>query len=57
MLKDILKNAGLLIILIGVVFLGLVVFNDSQTNARLGISLLLIVSGLLAHIALNKYLK
>jgi hypothetical protein len=54
MLKDLLKNAGLLIILIGVIFLGIVVITKTQTNLQLGISLGLIIVGLLAHIIIHE---
>lgn len=54
MLKELLKNAGLLIIMIGVIFLGVVVFTGVQTNSMLGLSLGLIVVGLLAHIVIGK---
>mgnify|MGYP001818269832 CR=1 FL=1 len=54
MLRTLLKNAGLLVILIGVIILGVVVFVGSQTNANLALSLVLIVVGLLSHIVINK---
>ena len=54
MLKDLLKNAGLLVILAGVIVLGVVVFTKVQTNAYLSLSLGLIIGGLLAHIVINK---
>ena len=54
MLKDLLKNAGLLVILIGVIILGIVVFTGVQTNAQLSLSLGLIIVGLLGHIVINK---
>jgi hypothetical protein len=54
MLKELLKNAGLLIILIGVIVLGLVVFTGIQTNTLLGLSLGLIIVGLIAHIVIHK---
>ena len=54
MLKNLIKNAGLLVILIGVIFLGIVVFTGVQTNAHLTLSLVLIVGGLLGHIIINK---
>jgi hypothetical protein len=57
MLGTLLKNAGLLIILIGVIILGVVVFSGAQTNTTLGLSLLLIVVGLLAHIFIGKMVK
>jgi len=54
MLKDLLKNSGLLVILAGVIVLGVVVFAKVQTNTHLSISLGLIIGGLLAHIVINK---
>ncbi len=57
MLKELLKNAGLLVILIGVIVLGVVVFAQVQTNSHLGLSLILIASGLLAHIVISRYVN
>jgi hypothetical protein len=54
MVKELIKNAGLLIILIGVIVLGVVVFTGVQTNSFLGLSLGLIIGGLIAHIVVNK---
>ena len=54
MLKTLLKNAGLLIILIGVIILGLVVFTGTQTNASLALSLVLVALGLIGHIIINR---
>ena len=54
MLKDLLNNAGLLIILAGVIVLGISVFTGVQTNSYLSLSLGLIVGGLIAHIVINK---
>jgi len=54
MLKELLRNAGLLIILIGVIVLGIVVFTGVQTNTHLSISLGLIIGGLIAHIVIHK---
>jgi hypothetical protein len=54
MLKELLKNAGLLVILAGVIILGVVVFSGSQTNAYLSLSLVLVIVGLLGHILINK---
>jgi hypothetical protein len=54
MLKELLKNAGLLVILIGVIVLGISVFTKVLTNSHLGLSLVLIIAGLLAHIVINK---
>ena len=54
MLKNLLKNSGLLVILVGVIVLGVVVFTKVQTNAYLSLSLGLIIGGLLAHIVISK---
>lgn len=57
MLKELLKNTGLLIILAGVIILGISVFTDVETNAHLAISLGLVVVGLLAHIVIGKVVE
>ncbi len=57
MLETLLKNAGLLIILIGVIILGVVVFSGSQTNTSLALSLVLIIVGLISHIAIGKLVE
>ena len=54
MLKDLLKNAGLLVILIGVIVLAISIFTKVQTNSHLSLSLFLIVGGLIAHIVIGK---
>ena len=54
MLRELLKNAGLLIILAGVIVLGVSVFTKVQTNSHLSLSLVLIVGGLIAHIVISK---
>lgn len=55
-MKDILKNLGLVFIIIGVVILSIAVFRETQTNTILIVSLILIVGGLFGHIFLNKYI-
>ena len=55
MTKDLLKNAGLLVILAGVILLGVVVYTKVQTNSQLTISLVLIIGGLIGHILINKF--
>ena len=54
MVKDLLKNSGLLVILAGVIVLGVVVFTKVQTNAHLTLSLVLIVGGLVGHIIVSR---
>lgn len=55
--KELLKNAGLIVILVGVIILGVVVFTEVQTNSHLGLSLGLIIIGLLGHILINRYVE
>jgi hypothetical protein len=57
MLKELLKNTGLLIILAGVIVLGISVFTKVQTNTHLSLSLGLIIGGLIAHIVIGKILE
>lgn len=57
MLKELLKNAGLLVILAGVIILGVAVFTQVQTNTNLSLSLILVVVGLLAHIVIGKVVE
>jgi hypothetical protein len=57
MLKELLKNAGLLVILAGVIVLGITVFSGIQTNANLSISLVLVVVGLIGHIVISKVVE
>ena len=54
MLGTLLKNAGLLII---VIILGVVVFSESQTNTSLALSLVLIIVGLIGHITIGKLVE
>ena len=56
-MKDLLKNLGIILIVIGVLILSLAVWRENQTNTKLVISLILVVGGLFAHIFLNKYVE
>ena len=56
-MNDILKNLGLIVILIGIIFLSIVVFNQSHNNAQLAICLVLVIVGFIGHIVLNKFIK
>lgn len=56
-MKDIIKNLGIISIIIGVIILSLAVFKETQTNAKLAVSLVLIVIGLIGHIVINKYVE
>ena len=55
-MKDILKNLGLISIIIGVVILSIAVFQETQTNTKLAVSLILVVVGLVGHIFLNRFI-
>ena len=57
MLRDLLKNSGLLVILAGVIVLGVAVFTQVQTNSNLGLSLGLVIGGLIVHIIINKMVE
>jgi len=57
MLKDLIRNAGLLVILAGVVILAITVYQGNQTNTYLSLSLVLIIAGLLGHIIINKVVE
>ena len=57
MVKTLLKNAGLLIILIGVIILALVVFAGVPVSPPVGQTGLLIVVGLLAHIVISRMVE
>ena len=54
MVKELLKNSGLLVILAGVIVLGISVFAKVQTNSNLSLALFLVIGGLIAHIVINK---
>jgi hypothetical protein len=54
MVKELIKNVGLLVILAGVIVLGIAVFTEVQTNSNMGLSLGLVIGGLIAHIVINK---
>ena len=53
-MKELLKYLGLVSIVIGVLILSISVFRETTTNARLAVSLILVVVGFLGHIILNK---
>ena len=54
MVKELLKNSGLLVILAGVIVLGISVFAKVQTNSNLSLALVLVIGGLIGHIVINK---
>ena len=54
MVKELLKNSGLLVILAGVIVLGISVFAKVQTNSNLSLALVLVIGGLIGHIVISK---
>jgi len=56
-MKELVKNLGLILILIGVILLAVFVFMQANTNARMLVSLILIVVGFIAHIVINKFVN
>jgi len=55
-MKDILKNLGLLSIIVGVLILSISVWTENQSNGKLLASLILVVFGFFGHILLNRYI-
>lgn len=54
-MKSLLKNIGVILVIIGAVILIVCFANGNvNNNSVLGVSLLLIVIGLISHIILNK---
>jgi len=57
MKKELLKYLGVFFVIIGVIILSVVVFNQSTTNTSLTLSLIFIIIGFFGHILLNKYIE
>jgi hypothetical protein len=55
--KELVSNAGLLVLIGGVVHLGHTVYFGSQTNTTLAISAGLVIGGVILYIILNKLIK
>jgi len=53
-MKGLLKNLGLILILVGVVILLACSFTGNVNNAILGTSVVLVVLGLISYIVINK---
>ncbi|WP_198416686.1 hypothetical protein [Marinilabilia rubra] len=56
-MKYLLKNLGILMIIAAVVILGVYAMKDFIDNIYLIISLLLLISGIFAHIILNRQIE
>lgn len=55
-MKNILGYVGIIIILVGVLFLGLHHADIIKGNGTLTVAAILFIAGLIAHIGLNKYI-
>lgn len=56
-MKSLLKNLGPILLLIGTVLLSMYFFNNTPENTILIVAGILMVSGLVAHVVINKYIK
>jgi nicotinamide riboside transporter PnuC len=55
-MKNLLKNLGILVVVIGVLLLIIPAFLNTTSNTTLGVAAILMVVGLIGHIMLNKYI-
>lgn len=57
-MKGLIKNSGLLLVLIGAIILMVCAFTGNvNNNALLGVSTALVVVGLIVYIVVNKYVQ
>lgn len=56
-MKQLVKYLGIIIILIGVAILAIPQFMGVTTNTTLGIGLVVMIIGLIAHIVINRYVE
>ncbi len=56
-MKELLKNLGALLVLVGVVILVVYNFSENQSNAYLWSALSCMIVGIVGHIFLNKYIN
>ena len=54
MMNTLLKNLGVIILLVGVVIIAIPTITETPNNAYLGFGLFTVVLGFVAHIFLNK---
>lgn len=52
-----LKNCGVIVLIVGELFLIIPFFTQCQTNATLLIGLVLVLSGFILYLALNKKIR
>lgn len=56
-MKELIRNLGVILILLGVLALAIPAFMETQTNGTLLLGLCLTIGGLLAHILINRMLS
>ncbi len=56
-MKELIKNLGVIVLLIGVIILAVPTFSGTLTNAILMTGLVVIIVGYLSHIAINKRIE
>lgn len=56
-MKSLLKYLGPIMLLIGTILLSIYFFNNTPENTILIVAGALMVSGLIAHVVINKYVK
>ena len=56
-MKELLKNLGVIILLIGVIILAVPALTGGTTNAILGTGLAMIILGNIAYIVINKRIE
>ncbi len=56
-MKEILKYLGVLVMLAGVIMLAVIVTKGVMRNTGLGVSLLLVIAGMIGYILMNRKLE
>ncbi len=56
-MKELIRNLGVILILLGVAALAVPAFMATQTNDTLLLGLCLVIGGLLAHIIINRFVE
>lgn len=56
-MSELIKNLGVIILLIGVAILAVPAFSGSTTNTTLMSGLLVIIIGYISHIVINKHVE
>lgn len=56
-MKSLLKNLGPILLMIGTILLGIYFFNTTPENTLLIVAGALMITGLIAHVVINKYVE